>query len=142
MFKVKFYYFYHVNLILKVMKKLMFILCICLGVNTVVWSKSEPDRKEVVLEKVDDDSNKSRPRTLVGVPIICTYSEGTLNFLFYEDLGELEITVTNQSSGVVSVYECDAVTGSAIVDASSASGRYRVEIVAEDGTYYYGDYTL
>ena len=126
----------------KVMKKLILILSICIGVNTVVWSNSEPDRKKVVLEKVDNDSKELRPRTLVGVPITCTYSEGTLNFLFYEDLGELEITVTNQSSGVVSVYECDAVTGSAIVDASSDSGSYLIEIITEDGGYYYGEYTL
>ena len=142
MFKVKFYYFCHVSLILKVMKKLMFILCICLGVNTVVWSKSEPDRKEVVLEKVDDDSNKSRPRTLVGVPIICTYSEGTLNFLFYEDLGEVEITVIHSSMGNVSVSEYDSDYGCVVVPASSDSGSYLIEIITEDGGYYYGEYTL
>lgn len=126
----------------KVMKKLILILSICIGVNTVVWSNSEPDRKKVVLEKVDNDSKELRPRTLVGVPITCTYSEGTLYFTFYEDLGEVEITVTNQLLGIVSTYECDAITGSAIINTSSESGCYLVEIVTEDGTCYYGEYIL
>lgn len=126
----------------KNMKRIILILSVFLCVNAIAWSQSERDRKEVVLEKVDKDSEELQPRTLVGVPITCTYSEGTLYFTFYEDLGELEITVTNLSSGAASVDECDSMTGSAIVDASSDSGSYRVEIVAEDGTYYYGDYTL
>ena len=83
---------------------------------------------------------KIEPRTPVS--ITCTYNDGTLHFTFLEDLGEMEITVTNPSIGVVSVSEYDSAYGSVVVPVSSENGSYLIEIVTETGEYYYGEYTL
>lgn len=125
------------------MKKLLLILSLCLSVNlTTAWGMSESDRKEVILEKVDDESEKVRPRTLIDIPINCYYSTCNLYFTFLDDLGALEITVINQSLGIISTRECDSAFGSIVVPVSSESGSYLIEIVTNDGECYYGEYTL
>lgn len=101
------------------------------------------DEKNIVIEKGSSkDPNEVRPRTPVLVPIACTYNDGVLYFSFLEDLGEMEIRVINQSLGVISTSECDAMNGSVVVPVSSESGSYLIEIVTENGECYYGEYVL
>lgn len=108
-----------------------------------VWSTMSSGDNNIIINKdTPKDSDKERPRDLLQVPITCMYQEGSLCFTFYEDLGELEITVTNQSIGVVSVSEYDSAYGSVAVPVSSENGSYLIEIVTETGEYYYGEYTL
>lgn len=94
----------------------------------------------VELKKGRPTTDDRHPRTLI--PITCVYVNGVVHFTFLADLGEMEITVTNPSIGVVSVSEYDSAYGSVVVPVSSESGRYLIEIVTESGEYYYGEYEL
>ena len=126
------------------MKKTLLILIALLLANiNSAWSLENSVSKDVKIKKErPKDPNEVRPRTPVLIPITCIYNDGTLHFTFLEDLGEMEITVTNPSLGVVSVSEYDSAYGSVAVSASSESGSYLIEIVTETGEYYYGEYTL
>ena len=126
------------------MKKTLLILIALLLANVnSAWSLENSVSKDVKIKKErPKDPNEVRPRTLVFIPITCIYNDGTLHFTFLEDLGEMEITVTNPSMGVVSVSEYDSAYGSVAVPASSESGSYLIEIVTENGECYYGEYVL
>ena len=126
------------------MKKTLLILIALLMANVnPAWSLENSVSKDVIIKKerpmVPDEV---RPRTPVVIPITCTYNDGTLHFTFLENLGEMEITVTHSSMGIVSVSEYDSAYGSVVVPVASESGSYLIEIVTETGECYYGEYTL
>ena len=92
--------------------------------------------KDVVLEQGDSkDHSSERPRTLI--PIVCAYVDGEVQLTLLEDLGEMTLTVTNQTTG-----EQWSAMNALRLQTSTVSGMYFVEIVTEDGTTYYGSYTL
>ena len=126
------------------MKKILGLLALLISLQMFakVTADGVMDDKtvNVELEKGNPTIDDRHPRTLI--PLTCMYQEGSLCFTFYEDLGELEITVTNPSIGVVSVSEYDSAYGSVAVPVSSENGSYLIEIVTETGEYYYGEYTL
>lgn len=126
------------------MKKTLLILIALLMANVnFVWSLETSESKDVKIRKESPkDPNEVRPRTPVVIPITCIYNDGTLHFTFLENLGEMEITVTHSSMGIVSVSEYDSAYGSVVVPVASESGSYLIEIVTESGEYYYGEYTL
>lgn len=123
------------------MKKILFLFCLCFSLSVSgAWIGDEEVIPVEISKGQVEEHNKIRPRTPVS--ITCSYNDGTLYFTFLEDLGETQITVTPQFLGEVTTYVCDTINGSAIVGVSSASGYYLIEITTEDGTYYYGEYTL
>ena len=54
-----------------------------------------------------------------------------------ENLGEMELIVTNQTTG-----EQWRTVNNWVLQTSTISGVYLVEIITEDGTTYWGTYTL
>lgn len=126
------------------MKKVLFILTVLLLSNmNYVWSTMSSGDNNIIINKdTPKDSDKERPRDLLQVPITCMYQEGSLCFTFYEDLGELEITVTNQSTGTTTIYPYDGVSGSVVVGVSNESAPYLIEIETISGDCYWGEYTL
>ena len=126
------------------MKKTLFVLITLLlvGVGTI-WSTENSESKNIIINKdTSKDLDKDRPRDLIVVPVFCTYNNATLFFSFLEDLGELDIIVTNLSTGSTSIYEYDSAFGSVVFGVSSNSGAYLIRIITESGDYYYGEYTL
>ena len=92
--------------------------------------------KDVLLKEGDSkDYSSERPRTLI--PIVCVYVDGMVQLTLLGEVGEYTLTVTNQMTG-----ERWSATNALILQTSTASGIYWVEIVTEDGTTYYGSYTL
>ena len=126
------------------MKKVLFILTVLLLSNmNYVWSTMSSGDNNIIINKdTPKDSDKERPRDLLQVPITCMYQEGSLCFTFFEDLGELEITVTNQSTGTTTIYPYDEVSGSVVVGVSNESAPYLIEIETISGDCYWGEYTL
>ena len=80
----------------------------------------------------DDDTHL---RTLI--PFTCVYADGMVQLTLLDGLGEFTLTVTNQMTG-----ERWSAENSLILPTSTASGIYWVQVVTEDGSIYYGTYTL
>ena len=92
--------------------------------------------KDVLLKEGESvDYSSERPRTLI--PITCVYTDGMVQLSLLGEIGEFTLTVTNQMTG-----ECWSAENALILQTSTASGIYWVQIVTEDGTMYYGTYTL
>lgn len=88
---------------------------------------------DVELEK--GDNSEKYPRTLI--PITCIYVDGIVQLTILENLGEMALFVTNQTTG-----EQWSTVNNWVLQTSTANGVYLVEIITEDGTTYWGTYTL
>lgn len=97
--------------------------------------KEEP--QDVKLEKGHSGNENAYPRSLLTIPIVCTYMDGVIQLSLLEELGNWEITVINQLTS-----EQWSATNSLSLDVPTTNGTYLVQIVTEDGTLYYGTYTL
>lgn len=126
------------------MKKTLFVLITLLlvGVGTI-WSTENSEGKNIKIEKGNpQEIPEVQPRDLIATPIFCTYNNATLFFSFLEDLGELDIIVTNLSTGATTTYPYDAASGSVVVGVSNESAPYLIEIETISGDCYWGEYTL
>ena len=97
--------------------------------------KEEP--QDVKLEKGNSGKENAYPRSLFNIPILCTYMDGVIQLSFLGEMDNWEVTVTNQISG-----EQWVIANSLTLKVPTTSGTYTVQIVTEDGTWYYGTYTL
>ena len=89
----------------------------------------------VKLDKGHSSNKDTHPRTLI--PILCTYTNGVVQLVLLEDLGEYTLEVINQQTG-----EYWSAVNALALPTSTASGMYEVQIVTEDGSMYWGTYTL
>ena len=90
---------------------------------------------DVILEKGDPDKKDTYPRTLI--PFTCVYADGMVRLALLGEVGEYTLIVTNQLTG-----ERWFAVNAIVLPTSIASGVYEVQIVTEDGSMYYGTYTL
>ena len=113
----------------------MMLLSLQLYAGTVNMDMQTDDVIDVELNKGDADKTDKHPRTLI--PITCVYADGTVQLTMLENLGEMELIVTNQTTG-----EQWRTVNNWVLQTSTANGVYLVEIITEDGTTYWGTYTL
>ena len=118
------------------MKKILVLLTLLLSLQVygeVAISKVQDVGVE--LEKGNPDKADTHPRSLI--PITCVYADGMVQLTLIGEVGEYTLTVTNQSTG-----EQWSADNALILQTSTASGTYWVQIETEDGSMYYGTYTL
>ena len=121
------------------MKKILMLLTLMLSLQSYAGAteSNAQDEKptDVALQKGKPDKDNKHPRTLI--PISCVYADGTVQLTMLENLGEMELIVTNQTTG-----EQWRTVNNWVLQTSTDSGVYLVEIITEDGTTYWGTYTL
>ncbi len=93
------------------------------------------DVTDVKLEKGEPDKEDTHPRTLI--PFTCVYADGMVRLALLGEVGEYTLTVTNLLTG-----ERWLVSNVPVLQTSTSNGMYEVQIVTEDGSMYYGTYTL
>ena len=83
------------------MKKLLFLLFIMFSFNVLNVQGMVMDKEEVVIvEKGNEENNASdRPRTAIFIPLECYYDNGVVSLELLANLGEVNLTVTNQTTG-------------------------------------------
>lgn len=118
-------------------KLLLVVLLSYMFVGNVIADESQKKPVDVDLQigVVNSDNSNKHPRTLI--PITCVYVDGTVQLTILENLGEMELFVTNQTTG-----EQWSTVNNLVLQTSTASGVYLVEIVTENGDTYWGTYTI
>ena len=118
-------------------KLLLVVLLSYMFVGNVIADESQKKPVDVDLQigVVNSDNSNKHPRTLI--PITCVYVDGTVQLTILDNLGEMELFVTNQTTG-----EQWSTENNWVLQTSTANGVYLVEIITEDGTTYWGTYTL
>ena len=89
----------------------------------------------IELDKGDSTNKDTHPRTLI--PFTCVYADGMIELTLLGEVGEFTLTVTNQLTG-----EQWSADNALILFVSEMSGIYLVQISTEDGSMYWGTYTL
>ena len=121
------------------MKRILGLLVLLFSLQTFAGAANvtvlDEDSIDVTLEKEDADNSDKNPRTLIL--ITCVYTDGMVQLTFLSPVGEYTLTVTNQLTG-----ERWSINDTPVLQTSTASGTYWVEIETEDGSMYYGTYTL
>ena len=108
---------------------------ICLAEETT------KERVPIIIGQQQDKPN--RPRTPdYGSDIMAYYQDGMIYFQFAYDMGEVEITVTNESTGEMWQQTDDSAFGATSIASSTTAGNYYITIVTDDASCYSGSFTL
>lgn len=119
------------------MKKLFLLLFIVCG---SLLSSAE-ERWEIPIQ--DEPKPAGDPRTpYFGSDIMAYYQDGVVYLQFAYDMGEVEISVINETTGEVWQQTEDSAFGSASITTSTSAGDYYITIVTLDGSCYSGSFSI
>ena len=96
------------------------------------------DSDDLVLIEIKDDSGNptGRPRSANRQQINCKYTNGVLYIQFAVAEGNCELTVIDNETGEVVIYNFDSSTSAFINTGSHAT--FELYILTENGNCYYG----
>ena len=133
---------------MKIARKILMIALIGIIVSglptkasTNVTPLSDPDAIPLVLKEQEPLVDPNAPRTPAHIPVLCSLDDATgyLYFTFLFPMGDVTITLTEASAGVVSSDEYS--TASCLVSIPvPASGTYEITLVLESGAEYVGSF--
>lgn len=95
----------------------------------------QTEEVDIILDKGNSSDKDRHPRTLI--PVTCVYADGMIQLTLLGEVGEFALTVTNQQTG-----EHWSAINALALPTSTANGTYLVQIETEDGSMYWGIYTL
>lgn len=119
----------------KILLLLMMLLSFQVYAGTASMDAQENKPVNIELYKGQATDDDTHLRTLI--PITCVYVNGMVQLTLFDGVGEFTLIVTNQMTG-----ERWSAENTLILPTSTASGIYWVQIETEDGSIYYGTYTL
>ena len=119
----------------RILGLLMMLLSLQMYAGTTSMGVQENEPVNVKLEKGNSTTEDTHLRTLI--PMTCVYAYGTVQLGLLGEVGEFTLTVTNQVTG-----EQWSAENALTLQTSTIRGTYWVQIVTEDGSVYYGSYTL
>ena len=119
------------------MKKTLLLLFLVCG---VLFSSAE-ENKDISIMGYPEFSKS--PRTPdYSSDIIAYYQDGVIYLQFIYDMGEVEISVINETTGEMWQQTDDSAFGSATIATSTNVGNYYITIVTDDGSCYTGGFSL
>ncbi|MBS6459569.1 MAG: DUF3244 domain-containing protein [Alistipes sp.] len=129
------------------MKKLIASICSLMLVFSATavsayTSKDDIKSAPITIRPGGESSSNVRPRTPAFIPVTGMYDNGRVVLDFIEEIGTLNITVANQSTGEMYFDCCDSADGHFEMEISASKGNYLLTIQTENETTYYGEFTL
>lgn len=89
------------------------------------------------------DNGTNRPRTPdFGVPIEAYYQGGVIYLHFSEDIGCMDVNVTNITTGEQWNDSACADNSVEVIAVSESHGNYQITLESETGTTYFGEFSL
>ena len=119
------------------MKKTFLLLFLMCG---VLFSFAEEKKKFPSKEEPIQTTEPRSPN--YGSDILAYYQDGVIYLQFAYDMGEVEISVINETTGEMWQQTEDTTFGSALITTSTSAGNYYITIVTDDGSSYSGNFTL
>lgn len=125
------------------MKKIALILSILCMAAIGSWSGNNSPQIPIQVLQAGQETGIN-DRGLANVPICAYYEEflSSVCLTFSQNLGDLDITITNLTDGTYADYEVDSSLGSAILPMSGNTGIYNVLIVTAGGIQYGGEFEV
>lgn len=119
----------------RILLLLMMLFSLQMYAGTASMDEQEKKPVNIELHKGAPDDSDTYPRTFI--PITCVYTDGMVQLSLLGEVGEFTLTITNQMTG-----EQWSAENALVLQTSTATGIYWVQIVTEDGIMYYGTYVL
>ena len=121
------------------MRTSILILTVLLPFIKIMANTSEgDDRKEIVIIK----DKEQRPRTPdYFVPIEAYYQDGVIYLQFNEDIGCMDVNVTNITTGEQWNDTACADNSVEVIAVSESHGNYQITLESETGTTYFGEFS-
>ncbi len=123
------------------MRKIVFLSFLSLlFLPFLTFAKDKSETHEIVIIK---QKKEKEPRTPdYGSDIAAYYQDGAIYLQFAYDMGEVEITVTNETTGEMWQQTEDSAFGSTSIATSTDAGNYYITIVTDDASCYSGNFSL
>ena len=113
--------------------------CIVVFAETTPQQPSKPVEIPLVIEGSDQPLDKGRSLDLV--PILCSFCNGVFSFEFSQSLGNVSITIINESSNIIETQESeDSNVGYIECLVPVEQALYSISVVDENGTIYYAEF--
>lgn len=90
----------------------------------------------------EDSQYGTPPRQLTEIPIRACYLSGAVIVSFLENLGDVEITIDEESNGTILQTIVDSSVLSAILPLNMNSGEFSIYFTITSGTEYSGHFSL
>ena len=119
------------------MKKIFLLLFLMCG---VLLSSAE-EKKEIPIKKDPEPTPEFR-MPYYSYDITAYYQDGVVYLQFGYDMGNVDVTVTNETTGEMWQQTDDSAFGSVSIATSAAAGSYTISIVTDDGVCYSGSFAL
>lgn len=102
---------------------------------------SAEEKWEIPIQNPPKDPQSQRTPDY-GSEITAFYQDGMIYLQFAYDMGEVEITVTNETTGEMWQQTEDTAFGSVSITTSTSAGDYYITIVTDDASCYSGSFSL
>lgn len=125
-------------------KVILFLLSFLFSLPNFISIAEETKKENVPITIVEkEQSNPNLPRTPdYGSDIMAYYQDGVIYLQFAYDMGEVEITVTNETTGEMWQQTEDSAFGSTSIATSTNVGNYYITIVTDNTSCYSGSFSL
>lgn len=91
---------------------------------------------------IETGNNEGNPRQQTDVPIRAYYLSGTVIISFLQDIGNVEISIDEESNGTILQTVVDSSTLSAFLPLNMSSGVFCIYFTTSSGAEYYGQFSV
>ena len=127
-------------------KLLLILLAVFMPLSAFVLNADEPPHKqEIPLHLINNGSQDKDNRSLIQLPIECHYLSmmNAVVTTVWADLGDVNLTVTNCSTGNVWYDSFDsALEPQTLLPLSGEPGTYQLVYITESGGVYEGTFNI
>ena len=126
------------------MKKIVLILSFLYLVAMSSWS-AEDDHQFIPIAVLDNTVVTGQTHRAPAFIPIQAYYDGFLTSVcvqFLQNIGDVDVTITNLSTGDYVNYDVDSSTGGTMLPISGEVGTYRIVLLLSSGAGYEGEFAI
>jgi hypothetical protein len=124
------------------MKRILLLLSILFFAAEVSWSYCNGDHQFIPIRVLDNSTETGREnRSQEFIPIQACYDDfsSSIYIQFLQNIGGVDIAVTNSDTGYNANYEVDSSLGTTILPISGGCGLYYITFILSGGEGYQGE---
>lgn len=126
------------------MKKIVLLLSFICLVAMTSWS-AEDDPQFIPIAVLDNTIETGQTHRAPAFIPMQAYYDGFLTSVcvqFLQNIGDVEVTITNLSTGDYVNYNVDSSTGGVFLPISGVEGTYRIVFLLSSGVGYEGEFEI
>ena len=127
------------------MRKITLILSLLFLTVSSTWASTSEDTQPINIRILRNTPETERiHRSPEYVPIQAYYDDvlSVVCISFLQNIGEVEVTITNIFDGDTVEYEVNSIAGSVVIPLDGGPGLYQLSILLSSGKEYIGEFEL